>query len=233
MSELVVKNLIDIIKNVKFNRKFDEYLDSEISSIYSIVTTEILESKLEQSKYLKKIIDDKLSSLDIKDEQSFYVGKLFGLSTLIAQVKHTLDFEDLALSLDDTEINALLYLYNRREVVWEDNDDEVLAQTSIVSSKSALNVLEERDLLINHKFSDKNFCTLSPKGDDLVKVLQKRNKLNLRLGEIGLFETDSALYVNVPSSPEKEEDTFMELFNIDRVASEFEEDEVVSLFNRQ
>lgn len=225
-------NLLEVIKKVKDRHHPNGNIDAEINSLFSIISKEIFEAKLEKSIYIKKIIDDKLKSINIADKQSFHIGKLVGLSVIVSQIKSSYDFENFALELDDAEINALLHIYNRRELVWEESSEgEIVSQISLKNSLAALNTLEKNKLIVNHTFSGKNFSTVSSKGDNVMKILQKRSRLNLASKEFKDLEIENSISIAKEKTFENSHHNSSDFLSAVRVVNDIEEDDDIKNYN--
>ncbi len=182
MDREVIKDTFAIVKALK-NNEIDSDFDSQLNLLIAIISKELYSQNIETSKTVKNILEDKLIHKEIKDIKSFYLGKLNGISLIIGQIKKTLDFENFANNLSDDEINSMWILHSRGESVSEIvkvKENEIFLE----ESSSIMHQLISKKLIISNQFSGYNMSTLSHKGNEVINLLQKKNKKILNNSEL-------------------------------------------------
>lgn len=193
MDKEIIKDTFSIIKTLKNNEIFDSDFDSQINLLFSVISEGLYSQNIDTAKTVKKVIEDKLLHQDTQSMKSFYLGKLSGLSQLIGQIKQLIDFEVFADNLSDKEVNSLLYLFIRGEVVNEVKElDEENCNEHYLTEESSSNWrnLENKNLIISHQFSYYNLQTLSFKGNEVINLLHKKKKISLNNFDMSYHKYD-------------------------------------------
>ncbi|WP_339262074.1 hypothetical protein [Lysinibacillus sp. FSL K6-3209] len=185
MDRKILMDTFTIIKSLKKGDNFDTDFDTQVNILLSAISSNLNAQNMDKIEDIKTILDDKLSYQEIKDKKSYYLGKLSGTSQIIGQIKKIIDFDLFVNELTDNEVNLLLELYYKKEILLklETNESNALEESS-----NYWHELENKELVISNQLSNYNLRTLSYKGSEVINSLHKKKRNNLNNTEL-LFAT--------------------------------------------
>jgi len=180
MDRKILEDTFSIIQTLKKCDSFNTDFDTQVNILLSLISIDLNDQNMKVIEKIKTIIDDKLPFQEIKDKKSFYLGKLSGTSQMIGQIKKIIDFDHFVNELTDKEVNLLLELYSKKEIIskLESNENYMLEESS-----NHWNELENKELVISNQLSNFHLRTLSYKGSEVINLIHKKKRHILYDGE--------------------------------------------------
>ncbi|SPU38250.1 Uncharacterised protein [Lysinibacillus capsici] len=173
MDRKILEDTFSIIQTLKKCDSFNTDFDTQVNILLSLISIDLNDQNMKVIEKIKTIIDDKLPFQEIKDKKSFYLGKLSGTSQMIGQIKKIIDFDHFVNELTDKEVNLLLELYSKKEIIskLESNKNYMLEESS-----NHWNELENKELVISNQLSNFHLRTLSYKGSEVINLIHKKKR---------------------------------------------------------